>query len=127
MLTQYGVSEKKMALYFLCGSCYRVLHHTQFVIKSLLWIPVIYMELFLLLHQYCSFSFSQVTDFFCQFRLYWHHMIGLLSNHKILLSIIISSCSNSKSWSWHQICDTSFSCITSLVVLVVKFSVFGYL
>ena len=38
-----------------------------------------------------------------------------------------SPCSNSESWSQHQICDTSFSCITLLVLLKVKFYVFGYL
>ena len=72
---------------------------------------------FYVFSQYCSFSFSQVKDFYCQVRLYQHHTIGLLSNHKILLSIINSSCSNSRSWSWYQICDTSFSCITLLVLL----------
>ena len=110
---------------------------------SLFIVPVIFFEQFLLFSQYCIFSFSQVTSFYCQFRLYQHHTIALLSNFiitqdlivnynfhhvatqdpvflytmyfimwqlKILFSIIqcISSCSNSRSWSWHKICDTSF-------------------
>ena len=104
------------------------------------------MKQFLLLSQYCSFLFSQVTSFYCQFRLYRHHTIGLLSNFhhntrsychiifimrqlKILFSTTqcISSCGNSRSWSHHQICDTSFSCITLLVLLKVKFYVFEYM
>ena len=90
MLTQYGVSEKKMALYFPCSSCWKVLHHAQFVTKSLLLIPVIFMEQFLLLSQYCSFSFSQVTSFYCPFRLYWHHTISLLSTFIITQDLIVN-------------------------------------
>ena len=76
--------------------------------------------------QYCFSCFHKVLVSDCHIRLYRHHMIYLLSNGhhaatQILLSIIFSSCGNSnpivnyifiiqqlKSWSWHQICDTSF-------------------
>ena len=48
------------------------------------------MEQFLLLSQYCTFLFSQVTSFYCQFRLYQHHTIGLLSNFIITQDLIVN-------------------------------------
>ena len=58
-----------------------------------------YMYITVTLSQYCFFLCSQSTCFYCHIRLYRHHMIYLLSNvHHAAV----------KSWSWHQICDTSF-------------------
>ena len=48
------------------------------------------MEQFLLLSQYCSFSFSQVTSFYHQFRLYQHHTISLLSTLIITQDLIVN-------------------------------------
>ena len=60
------------------------------------------------------FLCSQSTYFYCYIRLDRHQASSLWStvHHvvttKFYCSSYFSSCSNSKSWSRHQICDTSF-------------------
>ena len=63
---------------------------------------------------------TQGTSFYCQIRLYWHHTTIIL----FYCQFLFSSCSNSRSWSQHQICDASFFYFTITVLRYVKLYVF---
>ena len=90
-----------------------------------LLVPVVFIEQFLfvlavnvlpLFH----YAVTQVTSFLLSIRLYWHHTAIILFYYQLWSS----SCGNSISWLWHQICDNSFFYFTLIVLRMVKFYVF---
>ena len=120
MLCLYNILHKKgyqkmsLALYFLCSFCNTSpLHSLSYIKFSFNKVTVYWFQLFSLnssslCSYYCCLSFSLCGNsrsyFLLSIRLYWHHTVMILSYCQLLSS----SCSHSRSWSWHQICDTSF-------------------
>ena len=129
MLCLYNILHKKgyqkmsLALYFLHAVSVNTspLHSLSYIKFRFNKVTVYWFQLFslnssFLFSHYCSLSFSLCGNtsfkFLLSIRLYWHHMATLL----FYCQLLSSSCGNSISWSWHQICDTSFFYFTLIVL-----------
>ena len=135
--TQGWMTEKKMALYLYCSSCFPHYCITKTNTTYQIMVPFV-----------CTFSCSRWNNNVkCYFEIIWHHMVlhfhtyyhwyslyFTMQQLRILVSIVnfvfhhaatqnpsiycqfrISSCGNSESWSRHQIYDTSFFYIMKCV------------
>ena len=139
------MTEMKMALIFHCRSCEKVFPRITITIVHITS-PTVLLSMFspcseektviakhwlfncapcnnphsLYFHQILAFILQKTQNVIVIFC--FHHVATQDPN--VYCPKQISPCSNSKFWSWHQICDTSLLCIALLVHLKIKFCVF---